>query len=209
MARQLNGFAEEMPAPAITLPKFNLPPLDEDAETKEAAERFFKHRCIRAGAAAWRAASADKTHSFEAYKAIGAALLIGRDHAMKAVGVDTPHGRRYSGAFRQWMQNYGFGGMPEVTRKHIVMLTENAAAIESWRAGLPQRERNRIGNAQHMVRRWQASRKNGHGKCLAYVRRDAIAGWRKFLSSVAMLPPDQAAPLWAMVYDEARIADAA
>src|SRR5262249_28976664 len=107
-----------------------------------------------------------------------------------------------------WMQGYGFGSMPNTTRKYIVMLTENAAAVEAWRAALPQRERDRIGNAQHLFRRWQASSKNGHGKCLAYVRRDAIAGGRKFLSCVAMLPADQAAPLWQMVHDT-RIADAA
>jgi hypothetical protein len=85
------------------------------------------------------------------------------------------------------MSVHGFDNMPRGMRTYIIMLTENATAVEAWRAGLPQRERNRMGNAQHMVRRWQASLGNGHGKCLAYVRRDAIAGWRKFVSSVAML----------------------
>jgi hypothetical protein len=179
------GSGHTLPVP-VTLPVFSLPPLDDDdAETKEAAARFFRHRTIRLGAEAWQAASADKSHSFEAYKIIGAALLIGRDHAMRTVGVNTPHGRRYSAAFRQWMKGFGFGDMPDTTRKHIVMLVDNAAAIEAWRAALPQCERDRIGNAQHMVRRWQASLKNGHGKCLAYVRRDAIADWKKFLACVA------------------------
>ena len=121
--------------------------------------------------------------------------------------MDAPHGRRYSLAFRQWMQGFGFGSMPDTTRKYVVMLVDNAAAIEAWRAALPQRERDRIGNAQHMVRRWQASVKTDHGKPLAYVRRDAIAAWRKFLSCVAMLPPADQMAMWSMV-SQARVSDA-
>jgi len=202
----MNGFAEEIPDRPVSLPVLDLPPLDDDAETKETAARFFQHRTIRLAAEAWQSASADKARSFEAYKIIGAALLIGRDHAMRAVGIDRPHGRRYSRAFRQWLQNYGFGNMSEATRKRIVTLTENATAIEAWRATLSPRERNRIGNAEHIVRRWQASLKAGHGKCLAYVRRDAIVAWRKFLDCVAMLPASEAQAMWHMV-SQARIAD--
>ena len=212
MGQRMNLFAEQLPGKPVTLPVYNLPSVeDADAEeTRAAAERFFKHRTIRAGAEAWQAASADKCHSFAAYVLIGNALLIGRDHAMKAVGVNAPHGRRYSLALRQWMQGFGFGDMPDTTRKYIVLLVDNAAAIEAWRAALPQRERDRIGNAQHMVRRWQASFKTDHGKPLAYVRRDAIAAWRKFLSSVSMLPPADQAAMWNMVHrTNTTVADAA
>jgi hypothetical protein len=195
----LNDLGEEIFERPITLPRFNLPPIDDAEDRKELAAKLAERRIIRNGLDAWQAAAADKAHSFEAYKIIGSAFLIGRDRALKATGLSTPHGRLYSLAFRQWMKAFGFGDMPNTTRKYIVILTENAAAIEVWRAGLSQHERNRLGNAQHMVRRWQASLKTGRGKCLAYVRRDAIAGWRKFLSSVSMLPPDQAGPLWATV----------
>src|SRR5215469_3125365 len=113
------------------MPQYNLPSVeDADAEeTRAAAERFFKHRTIRAGAEAWQAASADKCHSFAAYVLIGNALLIGRDHALRVTGLNTPHGRRYSLAFRDWMKGYGFGDMPDTTRKSIVALVDNAAAI--------------------------------------------------------------------------------
>jgi hypothetical protein len=207
----MNVFAEEIDKP-VTLPVFNLPSVeDADAEeTRAAAERFFKHRTIRAGAEAWQAASADKCHSFAAYVLIGNALLIGRDHAMKAVGVSIPHGRRYSLAFRQWMQGFGFGNMPDWQRKHIVMLVDNQQAIEAWREALPQRERDRLNNAQHLFRRWQASFKTDHGKPLAYVKRDAITAWRKFVSCVAMLPDNEAQAMWAMVHQTNRtVADAA
>jgi len=208
----MNVFAEEIPDKPVTLPQFNLPSVeDADAEeTRAMAERFFKHRAIRAGVEAWQQAAADKCHSFAAYVLIGNALLIGRDHAMKVVGVNIPHGRRYSAAFRAWMKGYGFGDMPDTTRKHIVMLVDNAAAIEAWRAALPQRERDRIGNAQHMVRRWQASVRTDHGKPLTFVKRDALVAWKKFLSSVSLLPPADQAAMWSMVHQTNRtIADAA
>jgi hypothetical protein len=193
----LSDLGKEMHLRPVTMPRFNLPPLDLESEFREAAAKVAERRVIRAGLDAWRAIG--KAGSFEQFKIIGTALLIGRDHALRATGLNAPHGRRYSLAFREWLTAHGFGGMPNTTRKRIVTLTENAAAIEAWRATLPQCERDRIGNAEHMIRRWQASLKNGHGKCLAYVRRDAIVGWRKFVSSIAMLPADQAAPLWAMV----------
>jgi hypothetical protein len=206
MAR-LNLFAEELPGVPVTMPVLKIARFDDAAERREIAERFAQQRIIRAGRDAW--AEIGKAGSFEQYKIIGAALLIGRDHALRATGLNAPHGRRYSLAFREWLTAHGFGGMANTTRKRIVTLTENAAAIEAWRSTLPQRERNRIGNAEHMVRGWQASLNTRHGKCLAYVRRDAIAGWKKFLACVAQLPADQAAPLWAMVYQTKAVADAA
>ena len=41
------------------------------------------------------------------------------------------------------------------------------------------------------------------GKPLAYVKRDAVAAWKRFVSCVAMLPPDQVRPLWRAVAAEA------
>jgi hypothetical protein len=150
----LNDLGEPIFERPISLPRFNLPAYDDSEDRKELAARLAEQRIIRLGRDAWQAIN--KSGSFEAYKAIGAALLIGRDHALKATGLNAPHGRRYSLAFRQWMRAFGFGDMSNTTRKRIVTLTENAAAIEAWRAGLSPRERNRMGNAEHMVRRWQA-----------------------------------------------------
>jgi hypothetical protein len=140
----------------------------------------------------------NKANSWESIKVLGAALLIGRNRAMRAAGVDVPHGRRFSIALRSWMKDNGLGTMPDGTRKCIVILTcpENIAAVTAWRNALPEHERNGMANAQHIYRRWQASLKNGHGKCLAYVKRDAITAWRKFKSCVAALPPEQAAAVW-------------
>jgi len=53
------------------------------------------------------------------------------------------------------------------------------------------------------VRRWRASLNHGNGKRPQDFKRDAIAAWRKFVSCVAMLPRDQAAPLWQVIYAHA------
>jgi hypothetical protein len=46
------------------------------------------------------------------------------------------------------------------------------------------------------VRRWRAATAHGNGKCPADLKRDAVAAWRRFVSCVRLLPPEQAAPLW-------------
>jgi hypothetical protein len=185
----------------VTLPRLKLAEIDAAAERKETAARIVERRIIRTARDTW--ASASKANSWEATTAIGAALLIGRNYALRVTGLDVPHGRHYSMALRSWMRTNGFATMSNQTRKHIVILTENAAAVTAWRNGLPERERNRIANPQHLYRRWQASLKNGHGKCLDYVRRDAVTALRRFITSVKLLPAHEAAPLWQAVMAEA------
>jgi hypothetical protein len=186
---------------SVTVAPIKLADIDVEQEAAEAQARVLERRVIRTARDAWQAAS--KASSFEAIKAIGAALLIGRAYALRVTGANAPHGRRYSMALRQWMKANGFATMSNQTRKHIVMLTENATAVATWRNGLPEQERNRMANPQHLYRRWQASLRTDHGKCLAYVKRDAITAWRRFVSCVSALPPDQAQPLWQAVMVEA------
>jgi hypothetical protein len=53
------------------------------------------------------------------------------------------------------------------------------------------------------VRRWRASLDHGNGKCSADSKRDAMAAWRRFVSCMKSLPPDQAAPFWQTVQAQA------
>jgi hypothetical protein len=46
------------------------------------------------------------------------------------------------------------------------------------------------------VRRWRAATTHSNGKCPADLKRDAVAAWKRFVSCVELLPPDQALPLW-------------
>jgi hypothetical protein len=172
------NFHIHTPAP-VTLPALKLPDVDA-VERREVAIEIARRKIIRAARDAWQ--TANKASSFEALKIIGAALLIGRDHALRvtAASAEGHYNRRLGVAYRARMRAYGFGTMSNETRKHILVLTENAAAIERWRSSLPEKERNRMGNAQHIVRRWRASLNHGNGKCPQDFKRDAVAAWRRF-----------------------------
>ncbi len=165
--------------PKPTLAVIKLDDIDIEKEAAEAQARIVERRIIRTARDAWSASN--KANSLDAIRTIGKALLIGHAHAMRVNGVSIPRGRGYSMTLRRWMKTNGFGSMPNTTRKHIVILTESAGVTAWWRK-LPERERERMANAQHIYRRWQASLKNSHGKCLTYVKRDAITAWRRFVT---------------------------
>jgi hypothetical protein len=197
MARQLNSFAGEIDRP-ITLPVFRLPPVLDDAdERKELAAKLAEQRTIRRGRDAWQLVG--KAESFENWKLIGAALAIGKQHALRATGANDTSSRHYIKCFSRWLVDNGFGIIKPQTRSWAIALFENAEAVTRFRDSLPERQRKRLVNPQSVVKRWQATQQvNGyHGpqdwRCAA------VAAWKKFLSSVSMLPPDQAALLWQTV----------
>jgi hypothetical protein len=94
--------------------------------------------------------------------------------------------------------------MPKSTRSVAIELHENATVIEAWRATLPERQRKRLIHPLSNVRRWRASLDHGSGKCLQDLKRDATTAWRRFVSCMKSLPPDQAIPLWQTVLTETR-----
>jgi hypothetical protein len=100
------------------------------------------------------------------------------------------------------MKANGFDRMPKSTRSVAIELHENAAAIEAWRATLPEKQRRRLIHPLSNVRRWRAATAH-NGKCPIDLKRDALAAWRRFVSCVATLPGDQAMPLWRAIYTEA------
>jgi hypothetical protein len=99
-------------------------------------------RTIRAGRDAWQAIG--KAESFEAWRSIGAALAVGKAHALRVTGANRAAGQRYCREFGKWVREYGFDQMPKSTRSVAILLHENAIAIEEWRATLPQRQRRRL-----------------------------------------------------------------
>jgi hypothetical protein len=62
--------------PPITLPKLNLGDLDDETIQAEAREAAAKIKTIRLGRDAWEAVA--KAESFDGWKAIGAALAVGK-----------------------------------------------------------------------------------------------------------------------------------
>lgn len=185
---------------SVTLPRLVFMAGRDDP--KAVAEQISTMRAIRAGRDAWEAIG--KAQSFEAWRSIGAALAIGKAHALRVTGANRAAGQRYCREFGKWVRKYGFAQMPKSTRSVAILLHENATAIEEWRATLPERQRRRLVHPLSNVRAWRASTVNGNGKCLQDLKREAMRAWRRFVSCARLLPPDQAAPLWQGVVTEAR-----
>jgi len=185
----------------VTLPRLQTlaQVYDDSDEQKAIAADIASRRIVREGREAWQLIH--KAESFEAWKAIGAALAIGRDHALKSTGANRPMGRRYSWAFSAWAKSAGFHGMRPATRSWALALHENGAAIEQWRSGLTERERKRLINPQSCVKRWQRTQGNGY-RCPQDLKTEAVAAWRRFVRCVSAMPADQAAQVWEAVRNE-------
>ncbi len=182
------------PTPPVTLPKFNLAEIDTELEAREAQARVAELRLIRAGRDAW--AAIGRAESFEAWKRIGAALAVGKAHALRITGANRAWGRNYSREFGDWITQHGFDRMSKSVRSVAIELHENAAAIETWRATLPDKQRQRLVHPLSNVRRWRASTAHGKGRSPQDLKQEAVAAWRRFVSCVQVLPPDQATEFW-------------
>jgi hypothetical protein len=151
---------------------------------------------------AWAAVGAAR--SFESWKTIGAALSVGKRHALRVTGADRAWGRNYSREFGEWMKRHGFEAMPKSTRSVAIELTENIEAITAWRDTLPERQRKRLVHPLSVTRRWRASTAP-NGKSPTDLRRDAKAALTHFRSCVTALPRDEARVLWRLIAAEATI----
>jgi hypothetical protein len=96
-------------------------------------------------------------------------------------------------------------GYDEDAGRHRLTFEPRSARIagsEGHRAMAPEFARSRT-HPQSVVKRWQReTRHNGNGRCPPDLKRDAVAAWRRFVSCVSMLLPDQVAPLWESIHTE-------
>ena len=88
----LNQYAHEAPR-AVTLPRLPIPEIDIEREAKETAQRFAEYRIIKQGLSAWQ--EIDRAGSFENWKRIGAALLVGKRRALAITRANAPCGQHY------------------------------------------------------------------------------------------------------------------
>jgi hypothetical protein len=195
----LNHRIEEQEAVPVTLPKLAFldqrRPLEDASET---AAKLVELRIVRAGVDAWAAIA--RSGTFAAWAAIGRALQVGRDHALRVTGANRPMGRRYSLAFCEWINRHGFEKMPKSTRSVALELNENIAAVEAWRATLNDKQRRRCVHPLSVVRRWRKATAPTAEKDANHV---AVAAWHRLVACLEALPPDRAQPLWASVYEQA------
>ena len=185
------GRLGERTVRAVSLPQLSF--LAEQDDIKETAERLTTIRTIRAGRDALERIT--KAQSFEAWKSIGAALAIGKTHALRVTGANRAWGQHYSREFGKWLKENGFDRMPKSTRSVAIELHENAEAIEAWRATLPERQRRRLVHPLSNVRRWRQSTAT-HEPVKKDLHRDALLHWRRFRACLEAMPPDEAISLW-------------
>jgi hypothetical protein len=185
--------------PKVTLPAFNLPDIDAEAERKETAQRIATQRVVRRGRDAWEAVT--RAETLDQWRAIAAALVIGRDHALRVSGAKAPNGRHYTIALTGWLkQNFGGRPMGKAQRYWCLRFHSNLPAIENWLRSLPDLDRQKLVNPLSVVRRWRRA-------TTPQAQRDALlnaeAAWRRFVACVSALPADQAQLLWQAVSVEA------
>jgi hypothetical protein len=108
---------------------------------------------VIAGAEAW--AKVHKATTFEAWKAISLAVVIGRQHALRSAGINHPHGTRYSRAYIAWLNENGFASLPFGLRASCCKLADNMTTIEQWRASLTDAERQSQNNPQTVLKNWR------------------------------------------------------
>ncbi len=163
----------------------------DDPQAREAQARV---RTIRAGRDDWE--QIGRAQSFDAWKAIGAALSIGKRHALKVTGANAARGRNYSREFGLWLQRFGFESMPKSVRSVAIELHEHIGAIEQWRMTLPERQRRRLIHPLSVTRRWRAATGQFQAQRFRDAKWEAQHHWQRFCACLQALPADQAAPLW-------------
>jgi hypothetical protein len=93
--------------------------------------------------------------SFEAWLTVAKAVAIGRQHAMREAGANSPHGSKYRVAINNWLEANGFREMPYGIRKACCAMVDNLQAIEAWLASLPEKERAGRRHPEVVVRNWR------------------------------------------------------
>jgi hypothetical protein len=193
----LNGYGEAREVVPVTLPRLAF--MVEPDDLKEVAERITAMRIVRVGRDALE--TLNKAQSYDSWLKVGAALSIGKQWVLTTSGANCAWGSVYSKAFNRWLVEHGFTAIRPSDRSHAVYLHENRVALTAWRDSLPEHRRRRLIGAQAVVKRWRKTTQPAEPKPADVEQ--ARAAWRRFVSCVEMLPPDQAAPLWQAAHAQA------
>jgi hypothetical protein len=106
---------------------------------------------IEAGKVAWSRISTATT--FDAWKAIAAALEVGRLCSMRDAKINVAFGTKYRRAMNAWTAANGFADMPFSYRSACHVLIGNISEIERWRNALPPEAR--ANHVQVIIRNWR------------------------------------------------------
>jgi hypothetical protein len=124
---------------------------DQSSSKSEEPEQV----AIREGQEAWRRVCT----SWDDWKKVGAAFVIGRTTAMRDAHTNVPKGRGYNAALRAWQKKHGFEGLDDTgDQTRLFRCMEHLAEIESWLAK-PENKKLRLNHPSAIWRRWRASLK--------------------------------------------------
>ncbi|MCG2625608.1 hypothetical protein L6654_03145 [Bradyrhizobium sp. WYCCWR 13023] len=110
---------------------------------------------VRAGQEAWGRLSSNMT--WDDWKHVGKAHLIGRQKAMTEVRVNRPIGRRYNKAFGAWLREFGFENLNVGDRARLFEVMAHLSEVEAWLATLATSERVRLNHPTVILRKWKGS----------------------------------------------------
>jgi hypothetical protein len=110
---------------------------------------------LRRGQEAWHRLK--KGSTFEDWKQVGAAHVLGRTAAMREAHVNKPEGRNYNAAFGRWQKQCGFDDLDKAARSRLFEMMDHLAKIEGWRATLTVTQRLDLNHPTAVVRRWKAA----------------------------------------------------
>lgn len=110
-----------------------------------------RENVIQQGIAAWN----QLKKSWEHWRMVGKALLVGREWAMHHAGTNKPEGKGYNLAFGAWLEKYKLNDIDQGDRKRLFEVMDKLAEIEEWRAGLTEGERRKLNHPSTVLRRWK------------------------------------------------------
>jgi hypothetical protein len=118
--------------------------------TREGDER---ERIVRQGRAAWARLKKDK--SWQDWLAVGEALLVGRELAMREAGTNSPTGKGYAYAFSDWLAENKLDDMDPSDRAKLFKVMDELPGIEQWRSTLTRTERLKLNHPTTVWRNYQ------------------------------------------------------
>jgi hypothetical protein len=125
--------------------------VDEELTRSTLSEEAVLHR----GRDAWNRLRANQT--WDDWKAVGKAHVIGQATAMRDAHINKPKGRSYNAAFSAWQKKFGFEGLDKGVRSRLLEVMKHLAEIDAWLAKLPPTEQQKINHPNTVWRRWKAS----------------------------------------------------
>jgi hypothetical protein len=110
---------------------------------------------VRVAQEAWHRLRHDQT--WDDWKRVGAAHVLGRNGAMHEAGVNRPLGRRYKAAFAAWLKKFGFENLDKADRSRLFVVMDHLEEIETWRATLTPPQQLCLNHPSGVLRKWKSA----------------------------------------------------